>query len=104
MSDDSDKDHYAYYIYMGGWSLNIGLHMITINVIFKSNFRQVPEMYQDTMTASTHILSNVMFIFTLLLNQNPFDSKARDTPTQCVKIHTVPHFILELLNFIPILY
>jgi len=78
--------------------------MITINVIFKSNFRQVPEMYQDTMTASTHILSNVMFIFTLLLNQNPFDSKARDTPTQCVKIHTVPHFILELLNFIPILY
>jgi len=78
--------------------------MVTITAIFKSVFRQVPEMYQDTMTASTHILSNLMFIFTLLLNRNPFDSKAWDTPMQRVKIHTVPHFILELLNLIPLLY
>jgi len=78
--------------------------MVTISAIFKSDFRQVHEMYQDTMTASTHILSNVTFRFTLLLNRNSFDSKARDTPTQRVEIHTVLHFILELLNLIPLLY
>jgi hypothetical protein len=77
--------------------------MVTITVIFNSDLRQVLEMYQDTMTTSTHILSNSTFIFTLLLNRNPFDSKARDTPTQRVKIHTVPHFILELLNLIPLI-
>lgn len=33
-----------------------------------------------------------------------FDSKAWDTPTQQVKIYTVPYFILELLNLIPLLY
>jgi len=59
MSDDSEKHQSVYYTYMGGWGLNIGLHMVTITVIFKSDFGRVPEMYQDTMTASNHILSNL---------------------------------------------
>jgi hypothetical protein len=78
--------------------------MVTLTAIFNSYFRQVPETYQDNMTASTHIISNLTFIFTLLLHRKFLDFKARVMPEKHVKIHAVPHFILEVLNLIPLLF